>query len=280
MVIAGRTDARASAARADAAGTGGIDRSSLIPFYHQLKSLVIEQIARDGLAPGDRLPSDHELCERYSVSRTVARQALGELEFEGVLVREKGRGTFVAQPKSSQGLVQSLAGLFDDVASHGMSLRSEVRRLEKVPAPADIANDLQIATGASVLVLERLRFISELPWVLVTTYLPTDLPANLIGGLAQEDLEHGSLYEIMDRHGVRPVRGRRSIEARVANAGLARDLGLARGAAVLYLSSVGMNASGRPVEVFRAFHRGDRTRFEVDLSVQSDAVVVPAIAGD
>ncbi len=274
MVIADGTGARPSAARLDPTGTRGIDRTSLIPFYHQLKSLVVEQISRDGLTPGDRLPSDHELCERYGVSRTVARQALGELESEGVLVREKGRGTFVAQPKSAQGLVQSLAGLYDDVASHGMTLRSQVRRLETVPAPADVARDLQIATGAPVLLLERLRYISELPWVLVTTYLPADL----IGDLEQEDLEHGSLYEIMDRRGVRPVQGRRSIEARVANAGLARDLGLAKGAAVLFLSSVGRTGAGRPVEVFHAFHRGDRTRFEVELSVQSDAVVVPAIA--
>ena len=275
MVIADGTGARPSAAGLDPAARG-IDRTSLIPFYHQLKSLVVEQISWDGLAPGDRLPSDHELCERYGVSRTVARQALGELESEGVLVREKGRGTFVAQPKSAQGLVQSLAGLHDDVASHGMTLRSEVRRLETVPAPVDVARDLQIATGAPVLLLERLRFISDLPWVLVTTYLPADL----IGGLEQEDLEHGSLYEIMDRHGVRPVKGRRSIEARVATAGLARDLGLAKGAAVRFLSSVGLTGAGRPVEVFHAFHRGDRTRFEVELSVGSDAVVVPAVATD
>ena len=69
----------------------------------------------------------------------------------------------------------------------------------------------------------------------------------------------------MDRHGVRPVSGRRSVEARAANAALARDLGLPKGGAVLFLASVGLDAAGRPVEVFHAFHRGDRTRFEVAL---------------
>ena len=252
---------------------GGIDRSSPMPYYHQLKSLVVDLIARERLSPGARLPSDHELCERYGVSRTVARQALGELEGEGVLIREKGRGTFVAQPKSSQGLVQSLAGLYDDVASHGMTLRSEVRRLETVPATGAVARDLELPSGTPVLLLERLRFISELPWVLVTTYLPV----GLIPGLEHEDLAHGSLYAIMDRHGVRPVTGRRSIDARTANASLAQDLGLPKGGAVLFLSSVGRTAAGRPVEVFHAFHRGDRTRFEVALSQQADAIVVPAV---
>ena len=82
----------------------------------------------------------------------------------------------------------------------------------------------------------------------------------------------------MDRRGVRPVSGRRSVEARVANAALARDLGLPRGGAVLFLASVGVNSAGRPVEVFHAFHRGDRTRFEVSLSTRGDgAVAAPSV---
>jgi GntR family transcriptional regulator len=250
-----------------------IDRASLIPYYHQLKTLLLDRIGRDGLVAGDRLPSDHELCAQYAVSRTVVRQALGELEFEGVIYREKGRGTFVAQAKSSQGLVQSLTGLYEDAASHGMSLRSEVRRLETVPAKGSVATDLGLEQGSPVVLLERLRFISELPWVLVTTYLPV----GLVPDLDQQDLANGSLYAVMDRHGVRPVSGRRSVEARVANTALARDLGLPRGGAVLYLSSVGMNAQGTPVELFHAYHRGDRTRFEVSLPFRADATVVPAV---
>jgi len=255
-----------------AAPSTTIDRSSLIPYYHQLKTLLLLRIDRDGLASGDRLPSDHELCAQYEVSRTVVRQALGELEFEGVIYREKGRGTFVAQAKSSQGLVQSLTGLYEDAASHGMSLRSEVRRLETVPAKGVVAAGLDLEEGSPVVLLERLRYLSDVPWVLVTTYLP----AGLVPDLEQADLTNGSLYALMDRHGVRPVSGRRSVEARVAGVALARDLGLPRGGAVLFLSSIGMNALGRPVELFHAFHRGDRTRFEVSLTRQSDASVVPS----
>lgn len=257
-----------------AAGTPRItiDRSSLIPYYHQLKTLLRNRINDDGLGVGDRLPGDHELCAQYEVSRTVVRQALGELEFEGVIYREKGRGTFVAGAKSAQGLVQSLTGLFEDAASHGMSLRSEVRRLETVPAKGVVATGLALEEGSPVVMLERLRFLSELPWVLVTTYLPD----GLLPDLAQQDLTNGSLYALMDRHGVRPVSGRRSVEARVAGAALARDLGLPRGGAVLFLSSIGLNAQGRPVELFHAYHRGDRTRFEVSLTRQTDASVVPS----
>lgn len=251
----------------------GIDRSSLMPYYHQLKALLLEQISRDALNPGDRLPSDHQLCERYEVSRTVVRQALTELEFEGVIVREKGRGTFLAQPKSPQGLVQSLTGLYEDVASRNMMLRSEVRRLATVPADAAIAAELGLTAGDPVTVLDRLRFIDDLPWVLVTTYLPEGLVPNL----ASEDLVNGSLYQVMDRYGVRPVSGRRSVEARTANAALARDLRIARGSAVLLLSSIGSDRTGRVVEVFHAFHRGDRTRFDVTISPEMDQAGGPSV---
>ena len=250
------------------ADPGRIDRTSLIPFYHQLKSLVVEQIAREGLTPGDRLPSDHELCERYGVSRTVARQALGELEFEGVMAREKGRGTFVAQPKSAQGLVQSLAGLYDDVASHGMTLRSEVRRLETIPAKGRW-QPTRGASGTPVLVLERLRFIADCRGCWSPPTCRPICPRS-------RSRRPGQRIALRDHGSARRPAGdrRRSVEARVANASLARDLGLPKGGAVLFLASVGLNAAGRPVEVFHAFHRGDRTRFEVALLRPADAGVV------
>ena len=89
----------------------GIDRKSPLPFYYQLKQLVLTDLRERNLAPGDRLPGDHELCDTYRVSRTVVRQALTELETEGVIQRVKGRGTFVAPRRTSEHLVQSLTGL-------------------------------------------------------------------------------------------------------------------------------------------------------------------------
>ncbi|MDT7729289.1 MAG: GntR family transcriptional regulator, N-acetylglucosamine utilization regulator [Actinomycetota bacterium] len=244
----------------------GIDRSSLLPFYHQLKQILLGEIERRGLQPGDRLPGDHELCNSYNVSRTVVRQALAELESEGVLERIKGKGTFVAQPKIAEGLVQSLTGLFEDVAARGGQLRSDVRRLEIVPADAQVAGDLEIPPGHPVIVIERLRFVNEEPWVLTITYLPADLAP----GLLDEDLSRNSLYAVLEsKYNVRLVRGRRSVEASVAGSALARNLGISRGAPVLVLRSLSVGTEGRPVESFVAFHRGDRSRFEVELSRQS-----------
>jgi GntR family transcriptional regulator len=236
-------------------------------MYHQLKQLLVKDIERRGLRPGDRIPGDHELCTRYEVSRTVVRQALTELENEGVIERVKGRGTFVAHPKTAEGLVQSLTGLFEDVAARGGHLSSRVRRLEVVPADAAVAADLRIAAASPVIVLERLRFVDDEPWVWTVTHLPEEIAP----GLVDDDLTDRSLYSVLEAsYGVRLVRGVRSVEAAVANAGQARLLGIRRGDPMLVLRSVSLGESGRPVESFLALHRGDRSRFQVELTRAPD----------
>lgn len=239
-----------------------IDRTSPLPFYHQLKQIVLADLRERALAPGDRLPGDHELCSTYAVSRTVVRQALAELETEGVIERVKGRGTFVAPQKTSEHLVQSLTGLYEDVAARGAHLRSEVRRLERVPADEPIASLLELEPGAPLIVLERLRFVDDEPWVLTTTYLPYEVAP----GLLSDDLTDQSLYAVLEeRYGVALTHGTRGVEAAVASDDLAEALAIAPGAPVLVLRSTSY-AGGRPVEVFVAYHRGDRSRFEVTLT--------------
>ena len=184
-----------------------IDRGSPLPFYYQLKQILLAELQARQLHPGDRLPGDHDLCARYEVSRTVVRQALAELETEGVIERIKGRGTFVAHPKTPEHLVQSLTGLFEDVAARGSHLHSQVRRREVVPADLPIATQLELAPGSPVIVIERLRFVDDEPWVLATTYLPFDLAP----GLLEDDLADQSLYALLEtKYGIdahpRPAR--------------------------------------------------------------------------
>jgi GntR family transcriptional regulator len=249
--------------------TKAIDRMSPLPFYYQLKQILLTELKTRELAPGARLPGDHELCDAYDVSRTVVRQALSELETEGVIERVKGRGTFVAQRKTGERLVQSLTGLFEDVEARGSHLRSDVRRLEVVPADEQVAQSLDLELGASVIVLERLRFVDEEPWVLVTTYLPFEIAP----GLLTDDLENQSLYGLLEqKYGVQLRYGQRAIEASIAGAALARNLGVSPGDPVLVLRST-VYGNQRPVEMFVAYHRGDRSRFEVSLNRSTAAIL-------
>lgn len=245
-----------------------IDRSSPIPYYYQLKRVLVEEIESGRYAPGDQLPGENELCRIFDVSRTVVRQALNELENEGWLRRRKGRGTFVAPKKISESLFQNLTGLYEDVTARGSTLRSEVRRLERSEAPPNVAEELRLEKGQPVVVLERLRFVDGVPWVVVTTYMPYELCSWLL----KEDMEHQSLYALLEqKHGILISHGRRSVEAIAAAADIARALGIEEGDPILLLRSTSYGENGRPIEHFIAHHRGDLSRFEVNLRRRRDA---------
>ncbi len=242
-----------------------VDRRSSLPFYSQLKQILLDLIEQQGLQPGDKLPGDHQLTEQYDVSRTVVRQALAELESEGVIERIKGRGTFVAQRTTDEGLVRSLTGLYQQVTERGSTLRSDVRRLEVVKADGAIAKLLQIEPGDRVTKLERLRYVDGEPWVLTVTYVPETLAP----GLVDEDFTQSSLYALLQgKYGLPIVSGRRGLEASVASASLARDLRIKAGDPIMVLTSVVFDDDERPIETFVAYHRADRSRFEVDLGTR------------
>lgn len=239
----------------------GIDRQSAAPMYDQLKQLIIDGIVRDRLGPGDLLPGEHRMCQQYGISRTVVRQALAQLEHEGVVERVKGKGTFVARPKTAESLVHTLAGLFEEARRRGGHVHSQILRHERVPATTEIATALQVAPGETVVELERLRFIDDEPWSLTTTWMPEPI------GAITFDVEMGdvSLYAILAGEGWHAVRGMRSAEATIASPEQSRLLRMSPGSALLLLRSTSYDSNDRPLEHFVAFHRGDRSRFEFEL---------------
>jgi GntR family transcriptional regulator len=260
----------------DATVGGPVDRSSPLPYYVHVRDALRERIERAVWKPGDQLPAEPDLCTAFDVSRTVVRQALQELTYAGLVVREKGKGTFVAQPKIAEDLFQKLTGFYEDMIARGRVPFSQVLGQEVVPAGKKIAERLRIELDTPVIKIERLRFVQSEPIVLVTTYLPHAL----CPGLLQEDLSRQSLYACLEtKFGLVITHGHRSLEAVQANEREARLLKIALSAPLLMLDSVGYLSDGTPLEYYHALHRGDRSRFEVELiRVQkpSDVDVLPA----
>lgn len=239
-----------------------IDFQSHMPFYAQLLEFLRENIKQEVWRPGDQLPGEHTLCEQYEVSRTVVRQALGELEAEGLIVRHKGRGAFVAEPKIIESLAQKLTGFHQDMHERGHVPVTQVLTLDVIPAPAKIARQLEIPPDAPVVHLHRLRFVEGEPILLVTSYLPH----TLCPGLEHVDFREQSLYAYLEQaYGMTIARGRRRIGAVAADAEQARLLQIAPGAPLLSLESVSYLEDGTPIEYYHALHRGDRSQFEVEL---------------
>ncbi|HVN53141.1 MAG TPA: GntR family transcriptional regulator [Anaerolineaceae bacterium] len=239
-----------------------IDFESNIPYYVQLIALIKENIHNGYWKSGDQLPGEPELCVASGISRTVVRQALRELELEGLITRRKGKGTFVAEPKISEGLVQKLTGFYQDMVERGFKPVTRVLHQRVVPASEKVAGYLEIEPGTEVVDIKRLRSVNDEPIQLVTTYIPYSLCPQL----ATVDLTERSLYEFLENEcHIILARGRRYIEAVSANEYEAHLLGIERGAPLLLLDSVSYLADGKPVEYYHAVHRGDRSRFEVDL---------------
>lgn len=263
-------------APARAAATDAIDRHSAAPMYDQLRQLIIDGITRDGLQPGDPLPGEHRLCERYGISRTVVRQALAQLEHEGLVERVKGKGTFVSRPRTSEALVHTLIGLFDDVERRGGHVHSDILRHERTDADADVAAALEVPVGSAVIALERLRHVDGEPWSLSTTWMP-----DAVGALTLDvDLSEASLYRVLAEHGIRATDGVRSAEATVATHDQAQRLGVSAGSALLRLRSISRDANGIPIEYFIALHRGDRSRFEFQLRQEQSQASLLHVDGD
>lgn len=234
-----------------------ISKSDPLPFYAQLASILRGRIAQGAWAPGELLPSEGELCERYGLSRTAVRQALSQLVDEGLVRKEKGRGTFVSRPQISM-VVQELRGFSEEMTARGEAVRTELIARELVPVPPEAAGELGVPVGSKVVLIDRVRHVGGEAVVSVRTLLPHPR----FGALLDADLERRSLYELLrSDFGVEPFAGRRAIEAVPADAEAARRLGVPSGSALLRVSAVSLDALGEVIEHFVASYRGDRVSF-------------------
>ncbi len=239
-----------------------IDRTSPIPYYVQIKNAIREQIENGLWPPGYKLLGEPELCHLFDVSRTVVRQALGELATEGLITRSRGKGSFVSEPKIGESLVQKLTGFYHDMVDRGYEPQTEVLEQAVVRATKKIANNLQLGMGTQVFKLARKRSINNEPIVLVTTYIPQAM----CKGLEEEDFTNQSLYETLEKkYGLFLASGIRTVEAVSANEYEAQLLDIEKGAPLILLDSISYLKDGTPLEYYHAVHRGDRTKFEVEL---------------
>ena len=242
-----------------------IDRNSPLPLYAQVRRGLESRLAGGEWRPGDRIPGEPELCKEYGVSRPVIRQALQELAMEGAIIRRKGLGTFVAEPKVvSRSLVHSLVGFYQDMEQRGFATETRVIEQTLLPAGEKIGARLRTDVLTPVVKISRVRSVGGHPVVLVSSYLPYAL----CPGLIQADLRHQSLYAFLEQeYGLRIAAGRREIEAVLASDEEGRLLEVERGAPLLRLESVSFLEDGQPMEYFNGVFL---SRFVVELGRQTN----------
>ena len=236
-----------------------IDFRSFEPYYVQLTRILSKDLETNR-AEGHLLPSEAELCAQYSVSRTVVRQALADLEREGLVLKIKGKGTFVTGRKMDTSFIQDTLGFHESMVKAGHVVQSHILKLTTEPCSVETARLLEIGVGEPVVQFDRVRSVDGRPVQVVRA----SMPAKLFPGLTDLDMTDRSLYQVFrDTYGVRAASGHRGIEA-VALARQDADLlGVPRGTPGLRMYSVTRSSDDIVFEHFIAYYRGDSFRFEL-----------------
>jgi DNA-binding GntR family transcriptional regulator len=227
------------------------------PLHVSIAEELTTAIADGRLVPGTRLPPERQLAEMLGVSRMTVRQALGELEHDGLVRRVVGRsgGTFVREPEDGRARPGAV-GLSAGLRRHGGATSVEPISAEIEPAGRRVAAALELVRSGPVVVITRVRLASGKPLAVERS----SLPASMFPDIEDMDLG-GSLVTLMaDGFGIRPVRSVERLELTEARPSDCRALGVRRGAPLLLVERIRYTADGTPVEFARDRFRPDRTR--------------------
>ncbi len=232
-----------------------------IPLYHQLSQLLRAAIEQGTYHPGDRLPSEPELIREYGVSRITVRQALDELEAEGLVMRRHGKGTYVAEPRIEQELLR-LTDFVEDMERAGQHPSSRVLAFVHEPVPPMVARALQLPAGTEVVRVDRVRLADDRPIAYDMTWLPLRFGELLVG----VDLTKETIYQVLERrYAISILTGTFTITAAVATAQQAALLETERGAPLLVMQRLSCAARNESVYFQERYYRPDRVQYRVTL---------------
>jgi len=238
-----------------------IDKESFVPYYHQLKEILSDQIRQGVYQPDELLPSENQLCETYGVSRATVRKALGELALEGLVYTVKGKGTFVAKPKLEQSLFRFYA-LGRDLRSRGLDLTSRILKQSVVRLSKEVAQRLKVPEGERAAEVRRVRLVDGAPLAVETSYVVGEA----VDELVRADLGVASIYDVVERATGKVVAGAEEyLEPVIVDAYEAELLHCDAGMPAFHIERLAYFDEERPFELRTSLIRGDRFRFFVRL---------------
>ncbi len=243
-----------------------LDKKSYIPLYHQLAEKLREMMLTYHFEAGKPLPSEHDLCDTYAISRGTVREALRILNREGLIERQRGLGTFVASTKivHESSKVMSFSRV---MSATGKMPRAKVLAFRQFPAPDYVRNKLQLAAGEDIVFMQRLRYGDFEPLLLEHSYFRIELGQKL----KDVDLS-GPIYDMLEqKFGYVFQRSEHTIEASLATKPDGKLLGLAAGKPVLIMNRLVFLPDDTPVEYAEDIYRADRAKFKINTTRENKA---------
>jgi GntR family transcriptional regulator len=225
----------------------------------ETRDLVLDLIEQ--LDVGDAIPSERQLSADLGVSRLTLRAALEDLAREGYLVRRRGAGTFVSEPKITQEL--TMTSFTDDMRRRGMRPASRTLELRVSPAGARLGRLLHVSPSEAVLIARRLRLADGESMAIETVHIRE----SQVPGLTARDLEQHSFYELLkDRFGIEIIGGNQTIEPTVTDEDESAALGVPLHSPAFRFERTTLAETGEIVEFVESVYRGDRYKLLTTLN--------------
>ncbi|PWJ20584.1 GntR family transcriptional regulator [Jannaschia seohaensis] len=233
------------------------------PLYHRIYLVLREQILDRKFAPDKPMPSENELASAYNVSRVTLRKTMERLEREGLVLRQRGRGTFAVPPASQTSVQADVSGLVENLLAMGLSTTVKVLEFEYTETPPDAAADMELEPGTVSQRAVRLRSLSGRPFSYAETYVREDIGRNFTA----EDMETTPLLRLFELAGVKIASAHQRVTARAADNVVADLLGVEVGTPLLCIRRVVRDDTGAVIERIRALYRPDIYEFELNLTL-------------
>ncbi|MCB1497326.1 MAG: GntR family transcriptional regulator [Bauldia sp.] len=241
-----------------------IDRSSPQPFYLQLSDAIEAAIDSGLFTPGERLPSESELCRKFDLARSTVRETLRTLEDRRRIRVVPRRGAFVIDPWQAGWGLQVATGFFEgEVDANRRNVETEILEAEVKPFKGHCAKALDLAEGSPGFLLRRLRKLDGKEAVYSKNYLPIGMRDAVLAG---DVLSGGSLNKSLGKAGHRIYSARRSVEAVAAAADVAKLLAVPVASPLLLVTSVSWGQNGQPIDYYNSWVRTDVVNVTVEAS--------------
>lgn len=237
-----------------------IDWGSSVPIYSQISSLLKQRINRGVLKVGDMLPSEMYLCDELHISRSTIRKTFAQLEADGLIVRKRGKGTFVAEPKLKRNL-NNLYNFSTEMRMLGFKPLSRLIAFDLIKPSAKVANQLGVLESELVYKIVRLRLADGNPMLLETAYIPQKFCPDL----SEEELTDSLYALISDFTGALPMEAVETYDAVLLTEKQAKLLDCMTGAPAFKIQRVSKNTAGEIFETSTIIAPGDKNRYQIAL---------------
>ena len=231
-------------------------------LYARIRDELRSMIVNGTYQPHQRLPSESDLIKSYGVSRITVRQALGELEKEGLLFKVAGKGMFASKPKPFQSLTR-LQGFAEAMSQQGHEIYNRVISFDFLPASKDIALRLGVPEGSSITEVRRVRHLNREPILFETLYVSSSIGERLI----KEDLASRDIFLIEENdYGIPLGFADLAIDAVLADAQTAEFLQIAEASPILRVERLTHTEDGTPLNFEYLFCRADNFQFRLRIT--------------